>query len=248
MQLNERFRKCPIKFYENPDGSIYYESTFVHGTAKNVNDAFKYFSQNDWEKDLIYYYTDVIGVKFGAFEPALKDLKRKGRKYLGKIDLQLDIDPNWGTDEHSITHLSKHPEDINNQIKFIKKMKDQEKRDKFIQNLKSGLKRVAGYFTPKTEMFDPYKTRKDLICSHCGEIIPCGTYYESYENSPYHLECIWDKLCNDNISNDYQDCREYFFSLQKYIGDWPSSGLDIQDDYESDLFLVTSNDRKIGIE
>ena len=244
MQLNERFRKCPIKFYENPDGTIYYEAPFVNGTAKTVNDAFKFFAETDWERDLIYYYTDVIGVKFGAFEPALRDIKRKGRKYLGKIDLQLDIDTNWGTDEHSVTHLAKHPEDIQKQLKFVKKMKDQEKRDKFLQNLKSGLKRVVGYFTPQNEMFDPYKTRYDLICSHCGEVIPSGNYYESYEGQPYHLECIWDKLYNEINSNDYEDCRDFFFSLQKYIGNWPAYGLDIQDDYESDLFLVQSNDRR----
>ena len=44
-------------------------------------------------------------------------------------------------------------------------------------------------------------------------------------------------------SKDYQDCREYFFSLQKYIGNWPVK-LDIEDDYLIDLEFVKSNDRR----
>ena len=110
MRLNERYRKCPIKFYKNEDGSIYYEAPFINGTAKDLNDAFKVFSEQDWEYDLLYYYDDVIGVQFGNFEPALKDLKKNGRVYLGKINLELDI-----TDynsEHTIKHLATNPQDI----------------------------------------------------------------------------------------------------------------------------------------
>ena len=248
MQINEKFRNTPIKFYRNPDGTIYYEAPFINGTAKNLDDAFNVFAKIDWENDLIYYYTDVVGVEFGAFEPAYKDIKRKGRTYLGKINLKLDIDPNWGTDEKSITHLSKHPEDIPKQLKYVQKMKFLDKKDKFLQSLKSGLKRVAGFLTGQQyEMFDPIKTRQDLICDYCGEIIPIGTYYEYYQNKNYHLECIWDKLCNETPSNNYEDCREFFFGLQQYLDNWPSVGYDIQYDYEIDLDLVKVNDRKIGL-
>ena len=248
MKLNEKYKQAPIKFYRNPDGTIYYEASFINGTAKNLDDAFNVFAKTDWENDLIYYYTDVIGVEFGAFEPAYKDIQRKGRTYLGKINLKLDIDPNWGTDEKSITHLSKHPEDIPKQLKYVQKMKFLDKKDKFLQNLKSGLKRVAGFLTGQQyEMFDPIKTRQDLICDYCGEIIPVSTYYEYYQNKNYHLECIWDKLCNETPSNNYEDCREFFFGLQQYLDNWPSVGYDIQYDYEIDLDLVKTNDRKTGL-
>ena len=243
MRLNERYRKCPIKFYKNEDGSIYYEAPFINGTAKDLNDAFKVFSEQDWEYDLLYYYDDVIGVQFGNFEPALKDLKKNGRVYLGKINLELDI-----TDynsEHTIKHLATNPQDIPKHQKFIKDLKDKRKRQEFLDKLKQGFKRIAGALIPVHEMFDPIKTREDLICSHCGEIIPKGAYYEEYQGRCYHLECIWDKLYGEK-SKDYMDCREFFFSLQKYIGNWPVT-LDIEDDYLIDLEFVKSNDRRLGI-
>lgn len=244
MNLNERYRKCPIKFYKNPDGTIYYEAPFINGTAKNMNDAFKVFSEQDWEYDLLYYYNDVLDVKFGTFEPALKDLKKNGRIYLGKINLELDIDPELN-DEHTVKHLATNPQDIPKHQKFIKDLKDKRKRQEFLNNLKQGFKRLAGSIVPIKEMFDPIKTRNDLICSHCGEIIPKGSYYEEYQGQNYHLECIWDKLYGEK-SKDYQDCREYFFSLQKYIGNWPVK-LDIEDDYLIDLEFVKSNDRRLGL-
>ena len=249
MELNEKYKQAPIKFYRNPDGTIYYEAPFINGTAENLDAAFKEFQKRDWENDLFYYYDDVIGVEFGAFQPAYNDIKRKGRTYLGKINLRLDIDTNYGTGANTITHLSKHPEDIPKQLKYIDKMKFLDKKEKFLQNLKSGLKRVAGFLTgkPQYEMFDPIKTRQDLICDYCGEIIPVGTYYEYYQNKNYHLECIWDKLCNETPSNNYEDCREFFFGLQQYLDNWPSVGYDVQYDYEIDLDLVKANDRKTGL-
>lgn len=245
MQINENLRNFPIKFYKNTDGTVYYESAFVTGTAKTLNDAFKQLQKYDWEHDLIYYFADVVDVQFGSFEPALKDIKRKGRIYLGRLNIKLNLDTGWGSGKDSITHLARHSEDLPAHTKFLNKMRNQEKRDKLIKQIKNGFKKVAGYFTGKQyEMFYPEKTRKDLICAHCGEIIPVGSYYEEYQRNNYHLECIWDKLCNETKSNDYQDCREFFFSLQKHIGKWPAIGLDIEDDYLIDLDLVKGNDRR----
>lgn len=248
MQIQETYRKFPIKFYQKPDGTIHYENKFLSGDAKTLNDAFKVFTSNDWDRDLIYYYDDVTDVEFGAFTPAYTDRKYKGMKYLGQIELRLDIDTGWGSGEHSVTYLSQHPEAQDAHAKYIKKLKREEQIDNFKKKLKQGFKKVAGLFKPQYEMFDPYKTRYDLICKHCGEIIPTATYYEEYHKKNYHLECIWDKLYNETDSNDYQDCREFFFSLQKYIGNWPNVGLDIQEDYETDLELVKINDRKLGLQ
>lgn len=248
MQIQETYRKFPIKFYQKPDGTIHYENKFLSGDAKTLDDAFKVFTSNDWDRDLIYYYDDVTDVEFGAFTPAYTDRKYKGMKYLGQIELRLDIDTGWGSGEHSVTYLSEHPEAQDAHAKYIKKLKREEQIDNFKKKLKQGFKKVAGLFKPQYEMFDPYKTRYDLICEHCGEIIPTATYYEEYHKKNYHLECIWDKLYNETNSNDYEDCREFFFSLQKYIGNWPNVGLDIQEDYETDLELVKINDRKLGLQ
>ena len=59
MQINENLRNFPIKFYKNTDDTVYYESAFVTGTAKTLNDAFKQLQKYDWEHDLIYYFADV---------------------------------------------------------------------------------------------------------------------------------------------------------------------------------------------
>lgn len=240
MQINENFRKFPIKFYRKPDGTIHYENRFLSGDAKTMEQAFKIFSGNDWYKDLLFYYDDVIDVEFGSFTPAYRDKKYKGMLYLGQIDLKINVDKSWGTTEHSITYLIDHPEAQENQRKFIAKLKREAELDKFKDKIKNGFKKIAGLF--KHEMFFPEKTRKDLICDYCGEIIPTGNYYEEYHGT-YHLECIWDKMCNKKESNDYLDCREFFFSLQK-IRKWPAVGLDVKDDYLIDLDLVKSNDRK----
>ena len=93
------------------------------------------------------------------------------------------------------------------------------------------------------EMFDPVKATTQTICSHCGQIIQIGTYYEMYRNKDYHIECIWDKLIGNNESNSYSEAEKYFYSLQKYIGHWPAYGLDVEEDYLSDLELVKVNNR-----
>ena len=241
MNLNENFRKFPIKFYRKQDGTIHYENKFLSGDAKTMEKAFKIFSGNDWERDLLFYYDDVTDVKFGSFTPAYTDKKYKGMLYLGQINLEIDVDKDWAMSEHSITYLMKHPEAHKSQLEFIKKLKREAELDKFKDKIKNGLKRVVGFF--KNEMFFPEKTRNDLICDHCGEIIPVGNYYEYYQGKNYHLECIWDKLCNKKQSKDYQDCREFFFSLQR-IRKWPATGLDVQDDYKIDLEFVRNNDRR----
>lgn len=94
-------------------------------------------------------------------------------------------------------------------------------------------------------MFQPIKAREDLICVHCGELIPAGTYYENY-NGIFHIECLWDDVYNEMYQNSYEAAREYFLSLQKNIGHWPYYGLDTEETYLSDLELVRHNNRVIG--
>lgn len=249
MELHENYRKFPIKFYENPDGTIHYENAFIDGDAKNMTDAFNHFKQQDLDWDLLYYYEDVVGVNVGTYEPALQDKKYKGRKYLGKLNLELNIDPTWGNGEHSVTYLSKNRDKISDHEKWVKKLRQQEAREKFFKKLKDGLqdvyRKIAGRFQKnKYEMFSPDKTRYDLICSHCGNIIPKGSYFEEYRSQNYHIECMWDMFFNENTDKDYETAKEFFYSLQKYLRLWPFHGLDTKDDYKFDLDLVKSNDRR----
>lgn len=241
MNLNERYRKFPIKFYQQEDG-IYYENPFMNGKAKDMTDAFNQIKNKNLDHDLFYYYDDVQEIDIGAFEPALRDKQTKNGLYLGKLNLDLDISDYEG--EHTVKYLSKNPDKINDHEKFIQKMKNAEKRKKFLDDLKAGLKKVAGYLKPQYEMFSPYKTREDLICDHCGEIIPTGTYYEEWKRKDYHLECIWDKLCNETKSNTHEQAEEYFLSLEKTLDNWDYSK-DCPDDYESDLELYKVNQRKL---
>ena len=60
MNLNENFRKFPIKFYRKQDGTIHYENKFLSGDAKTMEKAFKIFSGNDWERDLLFYYDEIF--------------------------------------------------------------------------------------------------------------------------------------------------------------------------------------------
>lgn len=241
MNLNENFRKFPIKFYRKPDGTIHYENKFLSGDAKTMEQAFKIFTDNNWDRDLLFYYDDVADVQFGAFTPAYKDKKYKGMTYLGQLELSLKIDNSGSWSNHTVTYLSQHPEEHKAQVDFIKKLKREAEIDKIKDKIKNGLKRVVGKLF-KNEMFDPMKTREDLICDYCGEIIPVANYYEFYKGKNYHIECIWDKLCNKEKSNNYEDCREFFFSLQN-IEKWPATGLDVEEDYKIDLDFVKNNDR-----
>ena len=248
-KLTETYRNFAIKFYKKDDGTIYFENKFINGDADNIDNAFKYFSNKDWERELYYYYDDVMDVKFGTFEPALENKKYKGMLYLGKLNLQLDLNKDYKDYEHSIDYLVKHPETLPAHKKYVDDLKRKEKINDIKQKLKDGIKKVAGFFTKRNayEMFYPEKTRYDLICSHCGSVIPTGCYYEEYHRQPYHLECIWDKICNGKSNNEYEIARKYFLSLKKYIGNWPPSGLDIEEDYLTDLDLVKINDRKTGL-
>lgn len=243
MRLDERFRKFPIKFYQTDKG-IYFENAFIKGEAKDLNDAFNQLKNKLDDYELFYYYDDIAGSKVGAFEPAYRDKKTKNGIYLGKLNLDIDIDDSW-KGEHTVTYLSKNPDKIKDHEKFIKKLKNAKKRDEFFAKLKDGIKKVAGYLhlTPKYEMFDPYKSRYDLICEHCGEIIPTGSYYEEWHGKDYHLECIWDKLTNDKKSNTHEEALKYFLSLEEFIDNW-DGGLDCLTDYESDLELYKNNKRR----
>lgn len=239
MNLDERFKKFPIKFYKTKDG-IYYENSFIQGKAKDLNDAFNQLKEKNLDFDLYYYYDDVTDLKVGSYEPALTDKNTSKGQYIGQLNLELELDD--FDSEHSVKYLSKNPDKIKDHEKFIKKLKDKKKRDKFFNDLKLGIKKVASFFQPQYEMFSPYKTRDDLICDHCGDIIPTGSYYEYWQGKNYHIECIWDKLTNDKKSNEHLLSTEYFLSLQKLLNNWPGN-LDCIDDYVSDLNLYKINKR-----
>lgn len=244
MNISENFRKFPIKFYQQEDG-VYFENPFLSGKGKDLNDAFEQLKKKNLDHDLWYYYDDVSDIKVGSFEPALNDKETKNGLYLGKLNLELDINDAWQDSEHSVAYLSKNPDKIKDHEKFIKKLKNAKKREQFLNKLRDGIKKVAGFFQTQ-EMFTPYKAREDLICEHCGEIIPVGTYYEEWKRKNYHLECIWDYLCNDKKTNTHEEAEKYFLSLQDLLDNWRGD-LDCQDDYESDLELYKSNKRKTQV-
>lgn len=235
MKLEERYKKFNINFYQQEDG-VYYENSFIKGKAKDLNDAFDQIKKKNLDFDLYYFYDDVSDIKIGRFIPALDNKKTKNGEYLGTLELELEL--NDLETEHSVSYLSKNPDMIKEQEKFIKKLKDAKKRKEFMRNIGMRIKKLASVF----EMFSPYKSREDLICEHCGDIIPQASYYEEWKKKNYHIECIWDKLCNDNKSNNHEDAYEYFMGLQKLLSNWPGD-LDCQDDYESDLELVKINKR-----
>lgn len=241
MQLDERFRKFPIKFYKTDKG-VYFENAFIKGTATDINDAFDQLKLKLDDYELMYFYDDIIDTKVGAFEPALKDKITPQGLYLGKLNVDIDLSDMWDG-EHTVKYLSKNPDKIPDHEKFIKKLKNEKKREEFMNKLKDGLKRVATALKIIPEMFDPYKSRTDLICDHCGEIIPTGSYYEYWHGKNYHLECIWDKLTNDRKSNTLEKAREYFLSLQSLLDNWDET-IDCKADYESDLELFKSNQRR----
>lgn len=243
MQLNERYRKFPIKFYRNSDGTIYYENQFTNGTVNTIEDAFKEFSRDDFAKDLIYYYDDVVDVRLGNYEPALTDKKSKGRLYLGKLNLQLDISD--VESQSSVKYLSKNRNAIETQKKHIIYMKKLQDRENLKQRIKDSFKKIGKLFVRENlkEMFSPYKATSQLICAYCGKPIMLGSYYENYRKKDYHIECIWDKIINNKEQDSYENAKRFFLSLQQYINNWPSYGYDVEEDYISDLELVKHNNR-----
>lgn len=245
MKINEKYKNCSIHFYKNDDGSVEYTCPFANGKGKSLEDALNKFGERDWQFDLFLYYNDVQDIKFGSFEPALKDKKKNGKLYLGKINLKLDLNDYY--DEHTIKYLIDHPEAIKKHDKYIDDFKKAKIRAEIVQNLKDGFtnikRKMAGILNPQYEMFFPEKTRQDLICTHCGEIIPNATYYDEYEGKPYHLECIWDRFYSRNKSRDYEECQKFFMDLKRFIGRWPANGLDVEQDYIDDLNLVEHNKR-----
>ena len=248
MQLNERFRQFPIKFYKTKNGEVEYESGFTIGKSPNLNSAFKEFDNETFVRDLLYYYDDVVDIEYGTFEPALKPTKYKGREYLGRLILKLDLNDYDGPT--TVKYLNKNRKEIPSHLNRIQKMKDAENqvagKEKLQQSIDSIFKKVINMFNKnKNEMFSPLKTTEQKICVHCGKNIPMGSYYETYRNQNYHLECIWDKLTGGHTENSYEDARKYFFSLQEYIGNWPPYGLDVEEDYLLDLDLVKHNDRTV---
>jgi hypothetical protein len=246
MNLHERYKNFPIKFYKNLNSNkIEYESAFTVGQAKNINDAFKEFSREDFIRDLWYYYDDIVDVEFGSYEPALTDKKRNGRQYLGKLNLKLDLSDQWKDSEQSVAYLSKHKEKIPAHLNYIKKLKRSEKIDKIKEKVKNLVNKIYNFLTRKTvnEFFDPIKSTTELVCKHCGKSIPVSSYYDTYRKENYHLECIWDKLVNQMPENSYEEARKFFFGLEKFIGDWPIFGCDNEEDYVHDLELVKHNDR-----
>ena len=246
MQLNERFRKFPIKFYQtyNSKGEeiIYFENAFMQGYGKDLTDAFNQIRDKNLDHDLFYYYNDVVDFKIGAFEPSL-------------------------TDKKTIKYVSNNPERIKEQEKYIKSIRTKEKRKEFLDKLKSGFKKVAGMITEPLnklslsglipspvkvdEVLDTSKSKSDLICKHCGEIIPQGMYYEEYQGGDYHLECLWDHIFNEKESNDHKLSTEFFLSLEKYAKpdkrrtkDFWTKHMDCLDEYISDLSLYRANERR----
>lgn len=246
MELNERYKKFPINFYQLEDGTIEYESGFTYGSADSLNLALNNFSDKDFAYDLFYFYDDVVDVKFGSFEPAINNKKSKGRKYLGKLNLELDLNDFKGP--QTVTYLSKNKQYIpmyNDYIKNHKEKLKKEERKSIIKNkILNIINKVKNMLKkPVNEMFTPYKATQQHICKHCGVNIEIGTYFEEYRNEAYHLECIWDKLINKKPTNSYKEAQKFFLSLEKFIGNWPAYGYDVEDDYVSDLELVKHNYR-----
>lgn len=222
INLQEREKKVPVKFYKDSYGTIYYESSFTNGTAPSLNDAFSEFNDKDFKKEILMFLDDVVGVRIGRFIPSLTDRKYKGMTYIGYLEVFMETEDIFKNSLHSLNYLSKNKNYIPTHKKWIKDMK------------KKGM---------INELFDPEKTNNDLICEHCGNIIPKGHYYELYRSNAYHIECLWDKLINKNNNNLYSNCVQFFNSLKKYIGMWPVYGYDTEEDYLYDLSLIEHNNR-----
>ena len=246
MKLTEAFKKFPIYFYKTSEG-IYYESAFTKGNAKTIEEALSTFAKKEFTADLIKYYDDVVDVKLGAFVPTTSTRKRKGMESIGKLDVSLDLSP-IANSENQVSYLSKHKDKLDNQLTYMQDMKKKERFQKIKNSIKKGVLNIMRKLQGKEmlEMFDPVKSISQTICEHCGQIIPTGIYYEEFKGNDYHLECIWDKLVNKLEHNTYSEAEKFFFSLQKYVGQWPAYGFDVEEDYLSDLELVNANNRYLN--
>ena len=239
MQIVETFRNFPIKFYQTANG-VEYESAFTQGLATDLKTALKKFDTKEFVDDLLYYYNDVVDIKYGTFSPPLRDIKSKGREYLGKLDIKLDVTEY--EDEHSVKYLNKNRDAIPSHLRHIELLKSEKQRQERKSNLKNKISDIIKKVMMQ-EMFTPYKATNQLICKHCGRNIPVGTYYENYKDNDYHLECIWDKLVNKMPENSYYQAQKFFYGLEQFVGNWPPYGYDIEEDYLSDLELVKHNNR-----
>ena len=215
------------------------------GSKSSLEDALKVFTASDLIKDLYYYYNDVVDIRFGKFIPSLNDHIRNNRKYLGLLELELDLIKSKIDVEKTVSYLNKNRDAIPKHLAYIRDMKQKEKWKNLYNKVKDGIEKFMKKLTGKAmnEMFYPLKSTSQLICKHCGRIIPIGTYYDTYRNKDYHIECLWDHLINKMPENSYSESEKFFFSLEQYIGDWPAYDFDVEEDYLSDLELVKHNNR-----
>lgn len=148
MNLSERQRKFPIRFYQNADQSVSYESAYFSGTAKDLDQAMKKLmqSQESLIKDL-YLYDDVTDVQIGSYEVADRLKTSKGRTYLGQIHVLVDLN-DW-TGKNTLKHVSKNPQDLKAHKDLVRAIELDNKKRKFVQGVKDFMKR----FIPQSEEY-----------------------------------------------------------------------------------------------
>ena len=157
MNLEESVKNIPIKFYSNKAGECEYDSPFIKGTAKNLNTALTDVANSEIRQDL-YYFPDVYEVTFGRFVPAYNSRPRKGKEFLGKINVKFDIADYYKDEPHTISTLLEHPELYDDEMRYIKNKKRSEKflsfRKKVGRKIGTGLASVIKHFTPNESVAD----------------------------------------------------------------------------------------------
>lgn len=141
MNLNERTRNFPIRFYKTPNNWVEYESAYISGRAPDLNSAMNKLvkSQEDMLYDL-YNYDDVMDVEIGQYEIADRPRKHKGREYLGQIMVKIEVTDFQGI--NTLKHVSKSPKDLKKHKDLVRMMAwDRDKR-KFIQGLKEFFRKL----------------------------------------------------------------------------------------------------------
>jgi hypothetical protein len=141
MNLNERTRNFPIRFYKTPNNWVEYESAYISGRAPDLNSAMNKLvkAQEDMLYDL-YNYDDVMDVEIGQYEIADRPRKHKGREYLGQIMVKIEVTDFQGI--NTLKHVSKNPKDLKKHKDLVKMMAwDRDKR-KFIQGLKEFFRKL----------------------------------------------------------------------------------------------------------